>query len=171
MARTPSTPPKTTQSATPGRRWELPPGWVWWWAYCWPVADAQMSEDTPGPATNLLRSLVHLGGTLLALLQARVDLLTTELSEDLERGLQILLWAFTALLCGILGALLLGVSLIIYFWDTHRLAAALSVTGVFLAVAVWAGAILRRRLHEKPRLLDASRTELHRDVELLRRDR
>ncbi len=130
-----------------------------------------MSDDTPGPATNLLRSLVHLAGTLLALLQARVDLLTTELSEDLERGLQILLWAFAALLCGILGTLLFGVSLIVYFWDTHRLAAALSVTGVFLMAAAWAGVIVRRRLHEKPRLLDATRTELRRDVELLRRDR
>ncbi len=62
-----------------------------------------MSEagGTPGPAANLLKSLVQLSGTLLAAAQTRVELLTTEISEDLERGLQILLWAFVAALAAL----------------------------------------------------------------------
>ncbi len=128
-----------------------------------------MSEEAQGPATNLLRSLVQLGGTLLAVAQTRVELLTTELSEDLERGLQILLWAMVALLAGILGLLLAGITVVIYFWDTHRMAAAISVTAVFLLVAVVAGLSFRRHLHEKPRLLDATRAELRHDVDALRR--
>ena len=128
-------------------------------------------DESPGPATNLLRSLVQLGGTLLATVQTRVELLTTELSEDLERGVRILLWGFVALLAGILGALLAGVTLIIYFWDTHRLGASVGVTLVFLVVAAVAGWIARERLQEKPRVLDASRTELRRDVVALRSER
>ncbi len=128
-----------------------------------------MSDEAPGPATNLLRSLVQLVGTLLALLQARAELLTTEISEDLERGIQILLWTFVTVLCGVLAALLFGVSLIVYFWDTHRLAAALSVTGAFLLISLFAGSVLRKRLQEKPRLLDSSRAELERDVAFLKR--
>jgi uncharacterized membrane protein YqjE len=128
-------------------------------------------DESPGPATNLLRSLVQLGGTLLATAQTRVELLTTELSEDLERGVRILLWGFVALLAGILGALLAGVTLIVYFWDTHRLGASVGVTLVFLLVAAVAGWIARERLHEKPRMLDASRTELRRDVAVLRSER
>ncbi len=128
-------------------------------------------DESPGPATNLLRSLVQLGGTLLATVQTRVELLTTELSEDLERGVRILLWGFVALLAGILGALLAGVTLIIYFWDTHRLGASVGVTLVFLVVAAVAGWIARERLQEKPRVLDASRTELRRDVVVLRSER
>ena len=62
------------------------------------------AEEQVGPAASLLRSLVGLGGTLLAAAQTRVELLTTEISEDLERGVQLLLWAFVALLAGILGA-------------------------------------------------------------------
>lgn len=129
-----------------------------------------MSEGTPGPATNLLRSLVQLGGTLLAVAETRVELLTTELSEDLERGLRILLWAMVGLLAGILGLLLAGITVVIYFWDTHRIAAALGVTAVFLIVSVVAGLAFRRHLNQKPRLLDATRTELHHDVTALRRE-
>lgn len=129
-----------------------------------------MSEagGTPGPAANLLKSLVQLSGTLLAAAQTRVELLTTEISEDLERGLQILLWAFVAALAGILGALLAGVTIIVYFWDTHRITAAVCVTVAFLALSVFAGLAFRKRLHEKPRLLDATRSELRRDVATLR---
>jgi len=129
-----------------------------------------MSDGTQGPATNLLRSLVQLGGTLLAVAQTRVELLTAEISEDLERGMQILLWALMALLAGILGVLLAGLTVVIYFWDTHRMAAAVGVTVVFLLAAVLAGLVFRTRLHEKPRLLDATRTELQRDVVALRGD-
>jgi uncharacterized membrane protein YqjE len=128
-------------------------------------------DQSPGPATNLLRSLVQLGGTLLATAQTRVELLTTELSEDLERGVRVLLWGFVALLAGILGALLAGVTLIVYFWDTHRLGASVGVTLVFLLVAAIAGWIARERLQEKPRVLDATRTELQRDVDGLRSER
>ena len=72
-----------------------------------------MSEETQGPATHLLRSLVQLGGTLLAVAQTRVELLTTELSEDVERGLRILLWAMVGLLAGILGLLLAGITVVL----------------------------------------------------------
>lgn len=128
-------------------------------------------DESPGPATNLLRSVVQLGGTLLATAQTRVELLTTELSEDVERGIRILLWGFVALLAGILGALLAGITLILYFWDTHRLGAAVGVTLAFLLLAVVAGWVSRERLREKPRLLDATRSELRHDVEVLRRER
>jgi uncharacterized membrane protein YqjE len=128
-------------------------------------------DESPGPATNLLRSLVQLGGTLLATAQTRVELLTTELSEDVERGIRILLWGFVALLAGILGALLVGITLILYFWDTHRLGAAVGVTLAFLLMAAIAGWVARERLREKPRLLDATRSELRHDVEVLRRER
>jgi uncharacterized membrane protein YqjE len=127
-------------------------------------------DESQGPATNLLRSVVQLGGTLLATAHTRVELLTTELSEDVERGVRILLWGFVALLAGILGALLAGVTLIIYFWDTHRLGAAVGVTLAFLVVAGVAGWVSRERLREKPRLLDATRSELRRDVVTLRSD-
>jgi uncharacterized membrane protein YqjE len=130
-----------------------------------------MTDDAQGPATNLLRSLVRLGGTLLAVAHTRIELLTTEISEDLERGLQMLLWALVALMAVILAALLAGLTVVIYFWDTHRLGACIAVTLAFLCAGVLAGLRFRKRLREKPRLLDASRSELRRDVRMLGGDR
>lgn len=128
-----------------------------------------MSEETPGPATHLLRSLVQLGGTLLTVVQTRVELFATELSEDVERGLRILLWAMVGLLSGVLGLLLAGITVVIYFWDTHRMAAAVGVTAAFLIMAAIASLAFGRHMREKPRLFDATRTELHRDATALQR--
>lgn len=129
-----------------------------------------LEEGSPGRATNLLRSVVRLGGTLLATAETRVELLTTELSEDLERGVRIALWGFVAALSAVLALLLAGISVIVWFWDTHRMGAAVAVTLVFAALAASAAWAVRARLHEKPRLLDATRTELRRDVAVLRRE-
>ena len=125
-------------------------------------------ELSPGPAGNLLRSLVRLGGSLVAATQTRIDLFATELNEDVERGVRLLAWAFAALLTGILGALMAGITVIVLYWDTHRLTATLGVTAVFLGAALACALVFRRRLREKPRLLDATRTELQKDVAAIR---
>lgn len=125
-------------------------------------------ESSPGPAGNLLRSLVRLGGSLVAAAHTRIDLFATELNEDVERGVRLLAWAFAALLTGILGALMTGITVIVLYWDTHRLTATLGVTTVFLGAALACALALRRRLREKPRLLDATRTELQKDVAAIR---
>lgn len=127
-------------------------------------------EDTEalGPATNLLRSATRLCGTLLAMLQTRVELLTTEISEDVERGVRVLMWGMVAVLAAVLSLLLAGITLIVYYWDTHRMGAAIGVTAAFLVLSAVAAWVARARLHEKPRMLDASRTELRRDVAALR---
>jgi uncharacterized membrane protein YqjE len=127
-----------------------------------------VGETTPGPAGNLLRSVIRLAGSLLESVGTRVDLFATELREDGERGVRLMAWALAALLTAILGALMAGVTLIIVFWDTHRVAAAAGVTAAFLVAAVACAAAFRRRLREKPRLLDATRSELQKDVAALR---
>ena len=126
------------------------------------------TEDTPGPAARLLRSGTQLAGTLLAIVETRFDLLTTEISEDTQRGVRILLWTSVALLAGFAGLLFAGVTVLIVFWDDHRVGAALGVTLAFLAIMAVAILVSRGRLRERPRLLDATRTELRRDVDLLR---
>jgi uncharacterized membrane protein YqjE len=125
-------------------------------------------EPSAGPATHLLRSLVRLVHTVLSIAQTRIDLLITEISEDLGRGVRVLLWGVVAVVAGVLAALLAGITLIIYFWDTHRMTASVGVTVAFLLIALGAAGIARARLHEKPGLLSATRSELARDVAALR---
>jgi uncharacterized membrane protein YqjE len=130
------------------------------------------ADQTPaGPAGSLLQSIVRLAGSLLAAVETRVDLFATELREDGERGLRLLAWAIAALMLGIFAVLLAGVTVIIAFWDTYRMAAAVGVTAVFVAAAVACGLVLRRGLRERPRLLDATRSELGKDIAALRSNR
>ena len=125
-------------------------------------------QEVDGPATNLLKSLVQLGGSLLLATQTRVELFTAEVDEDLSRAIHILWWGVAALLTGIFGMLLAGVTVIIVFWESHRIGAALGVTGLFLASALAAWLVVRKRLNEKPRFLDATRSEIRKDVATLR---
>jgi len=127
-----------------------------------------VGDTTSGPAGNLIRSVIRLAGGVLEAAETRVDLFATELREDGERGLRLLAWALAALLTAILGALLAGVTLIIVFWETHRVAAAVGVTSAFLLAAFACAMAFRRRLREKPRLLDATRSELQKDVAAIR---
>lgn len=128
-------------------------------------------DTTTGPAGNLLHSVVRLGGSLLAAAETRIDLFATELKEDGERGLRLLAWALATVLTAIFGVLLAGVTVIIVFWDSHRVAAAVGVTAVFVVAAAVCALVLRQRLREKPRLLDATRSELQKDVAAIRSHR
>ena len=132
-----------------------------------------MSDDVPvpGPTGNLLRSLVRLGGSLLAAAETRFDLLATELNEDVTRGVRLLALALAALFTGLLGALMAGATVIIVFWDSHRVAAAVVVTAVFFGAAILCSLAFRERLGAKPRLLDATRSELKKDLAAIRSHR
>lgn len=130
------------------------------------------TDQTPtGPAGSLLHSVVRLAGSLLAAAETRVDLFATELKEDGERGLRLLAWAMATVMTAIFAVLMAGITVIIVFWDTHRMAATAGVTVVFVVAAVACGLVLRRRLRHRPRVLDATRSELHQDVAALRSHR
>jgi uncharacterized membrane protein YqjE len=122
-----------------------------------------------GPAASLLQSAVRLGGTLLGVLQVRSELLTTEVEQEIERGAKVLLLGFATLLASILGLLVAGFVVVIVFWDTHRIAAAVGVLTAFVATAVGCGLALRREVKNRPKFLGGSRDELARDIEHLRR--
>jgi uncharacterized membrane protein YqjE len=128
-----------------------------------------MADPAAGPASQLLRSAVQLFGTVVEAAQTRAELLTTEVEEEIQRVARLLLLGVAALLAGILGALIAGFVVVIVFWDTHRVAAALFVFVVFALAAVICGLAVRRELRAKPRLLEATRAELARDVARLRK--
>ncbi len=130
--------------------------------------DRNTGTAAPGAASQLLRSAVQMLGTLVEAVQTRAELLTTEVEEEIQRVARVLLLGVAALLAGILGALIGGFVVVLVFWDTHRLAAALAVLGIFLLAAALCGFAVRRELRARPRLFEATRTELARDVARLR---
>jgi uncharacterized membrane protein YqjE len=104
---------------------------------------------------------------VLALVQTRLELFTTELSAEVQRAVRVLVLAFVALLFGALGLLMLAVTVIVAVWEQHRLLASALVTLVFLGVAALAVWQAWRAVIRGPRLLEATLEELRRDRDAL----
>ncbi len=122
-------------------------------------------EDTVPrtPASGLFRSLNNLLATVVGLAQTRLELLTTELEEEIHGAAGLLIWGFIALLSAGVGLVFVGITVIVAFWETERVLAAILVTAAFLALAAIAIVVLVVRIRSKPRLLDATRAELAKD--------
>ena len=123
-------------------------------------------EGDPTPrasARGLFDSVSNLLATLIGIAQTRFELLTTELQEEIQHAAGLLVWGFIALLAAGVGLVFVGVTVIVMYWDTNRVVAAMWVTGGFLALAAVAVTVLVVRVRSKPRLMDATRTELARD--------
>lgn len=125
-------------------------------------------EQHQQSTTGLFQSLGNLAATLIAIGHTRLQLLTTELQEEVRQVGGILLWAFVAAFTALLGLLLAALVFIFAFWDTHRIAASLAMIGMFVGLAIFAVLVLRKKLREKPPLLDDTLAELAKDRDKLR---
>jgi uncharacterized membrane protein YqjE len=117
------------------------------------------TERPPG----LLGLARHFGATIVALLHTRIELLATEFEEELQRGVIIFLSMMLTLLFGALSVVMLAVTLLVIFWDAHRVLVATLITVAFMIMTFIMGALARARIKRKPRFLAASLEELKRD--------
>jgi uncharacterized membrane protein YqjE len=92
------------------------------------------SEDSPSfgraPA-GLFESMRALLATLVAMVQARTELLGVELEEEGVRLVTMLVGAMIVVVLGGLALLFAGLIVVAAFWDTHRVAAVVSVAAGF----------------------------------------
>ena len=120
-------------------------------------------SDSPG----LMESLKQLVGTLLGIVQTRLELLSNEFEEERLRIRLMLLFGSIALFFFGLSIMLVTVLIVVIFWDSHRdlvlggLAALFFITGIFLSNRLCGLA------REKPRLFSASLAELADDRDQL----
>src|SRR5499427_6514844 len=129
--------------------------------------DAPANER--GPIGNFFRSVSNLLGTIVAIAHTRIELLTTELQEEMHGVAQIMLWSLVALLSAGMGLFLAALVVIFLFWDTHRLAASLAVTAFFFLLALVAALTLRSKVRNRPKLLEETLAELAKDRKQLER--
>lgn len=128
-----------------------------------PDVDSAAEQPARGPISGMFRSIAQLLATTIGIAQTRLELLSTELQEEVHRVAEIMLWATVALLAAGFGVFLLALAVIFVFWDTHRVIASVGVTSAFFLIAVVAGLMLRAKVRSKPPLLDATLAELKRD--------
>jgi uncharacterized membrane protein YqjE len=131
-----------------------------------------MSGEAEGPAraqpaTGLFASARDLLATALAIVHTRLELVTTEIEEELHRVAEILLWMFIVVFFAGLTVLMLAFVIVVVFWDDHRiLAASLTALG-FLAITGIAVLVVRAKTKARPKLLEATIEEIRRDREAL----
>ena len=125
------------------------------------------ASNKPGSGLGLFDSAKALVGTLAALAHTRLELLSTELQEEIGRVALLLLWGAMALFFVFLGIIFLALVILIFFWDDHRVLVASLLAVVFIVLAVVAGAAAWRQIAAKPRPFDASLSELGKDREQL----
>lgn len=117
---------------------------------------------------RLYASVKGLLGTALTLLQTRVQLFATELEEERQRLLSLMLWGAVATVALGAGLVFVAIFLTVLFWDTHRLLVLGIFSALFLGGGVFA-AYLAWKLGTSPSgLFAASLTELGRDRAALR---
>jgi uncharacterized membrane protein YqjE len=126
-------------------------------------ASERTDDAEPGPVRGVFQSLAKLMATAIGIAQTRLELLSTELQQEVHRAAEILVWTLVALLAALIGLFMLALVIIFIFWDTHRIVASLAVTGGLVLIALTAALILRAKVRSRPRLFDATLTELAKD--------
>jgi uncharacterized membrane protein YqjE len=125
-----------------------------------------MAEE-PAPA-GIFVSLRRMLANVLELGSTRLQLVSVEIQEQIEYAANLLLWGMVAIFFGSLTVLLLALTVVIAFWDGHRLLAAGLMTGLFAAIALIAASVVSSRLQRRPHFLEATTRELQRDAQALR---
>jgi uncharacterized membrane protein YqjE len=128
------------------------------------------SDNAPGAAgaaTGLFQSLRQLLATVIGLAHTRLELLTTELREEVQHAVGIVMWALVALITLMIGLMLGGLTIVFAYWDTHRVLAASLVTAAFVLLALLAVVVIAVKANSKPRFLDSTLTELGKDAQAL----
>jgi len=127
-----------------------------------------MAKSEGAAHGGLLHSIKHLAQTLLGAAQTRLGILATEIEEERVRLEQMLLVALAAAFCLAMGIVLCIALIVLYYWDTHRLAAVGILAAAFLAAGVVLGLILRDKAKTRPKPFAITRGELAKDQAMLR---
>ena len=118
-------------------------------------------------STGLMESLERVAGTLLAIFQTRLELLSNEMEEERVRIEQMLLYGSVALFFFGLAIMLLTAFIVVLFWDSHRLLVLGGLAALFFVAGLLVLNELRRAAREKSKLFSASLAELADDRDRL----
>jgi uncharacterized membrane protein YqjE len=122
-----------------------------------------MAEKSQAAAGGLFESLKTLSVSLVGIVHTRLELLSTDIAEEREHLITLLLLALLALFFLGMGVLLLVLLIVVAFWESHRLLAVGGLAGLFLIASAGTTWFALHKTRTKPRLFEASLAELSRD--------
>lgn len=115
----------------------------------------------------LARNLARLGAGSLLMARQRFELASLDIEEEVLRVGLLLAGALVTALMLTLAFSAAAATIVIYFWDGARMAAALGVTGFFTLAGLLMAWRLATALRDKPRLFAATLAELETDSQQL----
>ncbi len=122
-------------------------------------------EDDRRGIFGSVRSLLH---RVVTLLHRRVELITTELEEEVVRFIGVLIWSFVAVQCAIIGLTFVAVTVLLAVPEHYRSWVAGGLALVFVGIAAFGAKAIKKIVAAKVRPFDASLRELEKDKERLR---
>ena len=122
-----------------------------------------MAEESHAVAGGLFESLKTLSVSLVGIVHTRLELLSTDIAEEREHLITLLILVLLALFFLGVGVVLLALLIVVAFWESHRLLALGGVTGFFLLASAGMAWLAVHKTRTRPRLFAASLAELSKD--------
>jgi uncharacterized membrane protein YqjE len=112
---------------------------------------------------SLRQTLSQLVSSLLLVASQRIELASLDIEEELLRLGGLLVGTLVTALIFALALAAAAMSIVVYFWDTARLAAMLGITGLFATLALAMVWRLSQALRNKPRFMANTLAQLDKD--------
>ncbi len=116
----------------------------------------------------IFESVGRIGGTLIAMVETRMELAALEIEEESQRVLGYFALALLSLILFGIAMVLVSLTIILVFWDSYRLEAALVLAALFGVASALVGMKLKTAFKTRPRMLASTVAELNKDVNYFR---
>lgn len=126
-----------------------------------------MADVDSKPAGGLMSSMQRLLGSLLSVLQTRIEIVATELEEERERVKELVLYGVFALVFISLGMITLTVFVALWLWESYGVHALGVIGVVLLGTGIAIALRARRNERARPRLFATTLAELRKDRQTL----
>lgn len=124
-----------------------------------------MSESS---SPKFLDSLRNLTGSVVSMLQTRLELASVELAEERTRLMKVALLACFGLVFFSMALMTFTLLIAILFWETYRWQAIGAIVVFYLLCAAACLVVARNKVRNAPPLFEATLAELDKDREMLR---
>ena len=106
----------------------------------------------------------RIGSTVLAMVETRLELAALEVEEESQRLLGYFMLALLSLILFGIAMVLVSLTIILVFWESYRLEAALALAALFAVAGTIIIMKLKSAFAARPRMLASTVAELNKDV-------
>ena len=129
--------------------------------------DQDSSRPQQSHPPGMFDSLRQLLATLAGIAQTRIELLGTEVEEQVARLTSMLLWTIVSLFLVFTTVTLIAVAVLVAFWDTNRILVAILLAAGFGVLALISFLRVRIVARGRPHLFQSTLDELAKDRDRL----